>query len=173
MWLNIVFSLFGLYTTIKSQNIVFNSTDIQCTEVYHPYNKYHEPLCVKWRQSLIPYFQKVHCVIASNNNNNEIYSGCTPSFGLYSEDKIHTEYILSKKCNLGICYNNQYELKVNVKLNNPVHPIFNILLSIVTIGLSLYYIVHYNVHNDYRFQIWYGRHFRNRIRDQVGWNRIY
>jgi hypothetical protein len=169
MWTNILLSLFGLYTTIKSQTIVFNTTDIQCNEVYHPYNKYHEPLCIKWRQSLIPYFQKVHCVIASNNNNNEIYSGCSPSFGGNIDNKIHTEYILSKKCVREVCYNDQYNLVVNVKLNNPVHPIYNIICCIVMIGMSIFYILN----PDYRFPLWYGRHFGNRNRHQVGWNRMY
>jgi hypothetical protein len=168
MWANILFSLFGLYTTIQSQNIVFNATDIQCNEVYHPYNKYYTPLCTQWKQELVPYFQKVYCVIAYDNNN-EFYSGCSPSFGGNQHDKIYTEYILSKKCVRGLCYNNQYDLIVNVKLNNPVHPIYHIFYCILVIGLSLFYVVN----NDFRFPLWYGRRYRNHIRHQIGWNKIY
>ena len=168
MWANILLSLFGLYTTIQSQNIVFNTTDIKCNEVYHPYNKYHDSLCIKWKQTLVPYFQKVHCVIAYDNQN-EFYSGCSPSFGSDQSDKIHTDYVLSKKCIHGICYDNQYDLIVNVKLNNPVHPIYDIFYCVFVIGLSLYYVFN----NDYRFPLWYGRYFRNNNRHQIGWNRLY
>lgn len=168
MLANILLSLFGLYTTIQSQNIVFNATDIQCNEIFHPYNKYYGSLCDKWKQSLVPYFQKVHCVIAFDNKN-EVYSGCSPSLGSGSSDKIHTEYVLSKKCIYGICYKNQYDLTVNVKLNDHVNPIFDIFCCIFVMGLGLYNIFN----NDYRYPVWYGRYLQNNIRHQIRWNKLY
>ena len=57
MWKYLMVSL----CVASAQNIVFDVKEIQCKEIDHPYNKYYEPPCLKWKRNMKWYGNKVSC----------------------------------------------------------------------------------------------------------------
>lgn len=145
---NFLLILIGVYSQVHTKTIMFHVDEIQCNNVFHPYNKYYGSPCTRWKNSMSTYFNYVTCTAVIESTSDDLIAVCSPTLG-DTQDPIKVEYQLKKKCadfddTCGLFdFKEQYKLEANVSLNNPLHP--TILLSYVTImlGVFLYSWRHY------------------------------
>ena len=158
MWKYLLVSL----CVASAQNIVFDVKEIQCKEIDHPYNKYYEPPCLKWKRNMKWYGNKVSCVVSKDLDDNTL-SGCTPAFG-EKDDYIRAEYKLNSVCKNNVC--DSYEAIAEIRLNNPSHPIVWVFMLIFILWTCQY---------RYKSFGWYpyGRYNYNKYNaNRISWNRI-
>ena len=163
--------LIALGVMAHAKTIVFQTSEIQCTNMEHPYAKYYTLPCVIWTRRMKPYHNHVQCVFGENSQGT-ILSGCSPAFGT-SQDIINVNYIVNNStcCNPETTCDDIYTLDAEVSLNNPIHPVYNFLFIIVCVFallltcISPYKHRHYS---SYYFSRPYSRHNSN----TTSWNRI-
>lgn len=121
--------------------LIFNIDEIICNNIEHEYNQYYTPPCTKFFHKMIKERQNIiDCVVSFDSNNNE-YIGCSHSFGTIDDDiSVTYEVEVNKLCSSNleeICANKNYKIYAYAKLNDPIHPLMNILNVLFIISLLI------------------------------------